>query len=450
MKLAPLGWFTHVSRDAPVDRLTPDDDLFLKMDAVLDLPVVTQTLWRFPGTIDVDAIASVAERLHRGRLGRLVGGRRGPGRAYWRYTPDAGHFAIDTEPLPAGGEEAWGRTRALDPLDIVNGPSWRLSVARTVDDASVVVSLTIAHVIADGGAGTCAIVEAVNSTPYLAGTTPGIADDVLDAADLLRTAGTTAYRVWRESRGGSPESPARVTGNPAPDTDLAGAEATPNVTVLIPHADYAAAATSRGGTDNSLFAALMVGILKRCGRVSDGDVVPVSLPVSTRTDGDRRANATSGATAFVEVAPGRYEDLTDVRVACKEAYGRLTEKSSAVANSAVILQAVNDSIARRLAANATTPLCLASNFGPMPDEFVTLGTGTRATMAIRAVTVTEDVTQLRDRKGGISGWLGINDDHVMLSVSSLDPVRIPDASMMRSLLTDELAAWGLHGTGWGA
>jgi hypothetical protein len=98
----------------------------------------------------------------------------------------------------------------------------------------------------------------------------------------------------------------------------------------------------------------------------------------------------------------------------------------------------------------TTPLCLASNVGQAPDEFATLGTGTPGALSIRAITATGDPARLRDRKGGISGWLAVNDDHVMFSVSSLDPVRIPDTASLRTLVTDELAAWGISGKSWGA
>ncbi|WP_241549141.1 hypothetical protein [Gordonia alkanivorans] len=445
-----VGHVPGVSTDSTVDRLTADDDLFVRMDVILGLPVVNQTLWRFPGTVDVDAIASLADKLRRGRLSRLVATHRGPGRAYWRYTPDAGHFSVQAEPVAVGEEEQWGRAQADADLDIENGPAWRLVVARTADDASVLVSLVISHVIADGGTGAVAVLEAVHGLDYTPGTAPGLVSNVVDAGDLLWTAGKTAIRMARASRSGPPASPARVTGRPAPDTDVATAEIAPNVTVLIPAADFTAAAESRGGTDNSLFAALMVGVLERCGRVSPGDVVPVSLPVSSRTPDDRRANATSGATAFVEVAPDRYEDLSAVRTACKDAYNRLAANSGKVAQRAVVLQALSASLTRRLAANVTTPLCLASNVGPVPDEFATLGTGEPAALSIRAVTATDDPRALRDRKGGISGWLALGADDVMFSVSSLDPVRIPDVTTLRELVTAELAAWGLHGKFWGA
>ncbi|WJG14248.1 hypothetical protein PWF70_04265 [Gordonia sp. Swx-4] len=87
---------------------------------------------------------------------------RGPGRAYWRYTPDAGHFSVQAEPVAVGEEEQWGRAQADADLDIENGPAWRLVVARTADDASVLVSLVISHVIADGGTGAVAVLEAVH------------------------------------------------------------------------------------------------------------------------------------------------------------------------------------------------------------------------------------------------------------------------------------------------
>ena len=168
-----------------VDRLTADDDLFVRMDVVLGLPVVNQTLWRFPGTVDVDTITALGQKLRYGRLSRLVTRHRGPGRAYWRYTPEAGAVSVQTEPVPAGDEEAWGRAQADAPLDFENGPAWRLVVARAAADDSVLVSLIISHVIADGGTGAVAVIEAIHGLDYVPGAEPGLVSDVRDAADLL-------------------------------------------------------------------------------------------------------------------------------------------------------------------------------------------------------------------------------------------------------------------------
>ena len=55
-----------------VERLTYDDDLFLRMECVLGVPVVNQIVWRFDSAVPLDALESMWQLLATGPLDRSV------------------------------------------------------------------------------------------------------------------------------------------------------------------------------------------------------------------------------------------------------------------------------------------------------------------------------------------------------------------------------------------
>ncbi|WP_267617798.1 hypothetical protein [Gordonia bronchialis] len=434
-----------------VDRLTPDDDLFVRMDLVLDLPVANQFVWRLPARVDPETLRALARRLKRGRLSRLVVRQPSPCRDVWAHTESAGDFEFDDVPIGSGEATEWARRQADADLDILGGPAWRLSAGYSVDGTTTYVSLVNSHAVGDGGAMIAAVVEAVRDERFeRAPGKVGMIDNMRDAAISLVAAGGAVKRLLH---GSSPSMSAttgaqdpRTTGASASTVDTA--EPSPTVMMLVPAGEFRQTAEETGGTLNSLFAAIMVGLVERTGRVKSGQVVPVNLPVSLRTARDRRANATAAARAFITLEETRYTDLSAVRQACKDAYVQLSPRSGHVAQLTILGQALNDFTFGKLAANAQTPLCLASNVGQVPDEFASLGTGISAFVAARAITTTSDPRLLAARQGGLSGWLSLAGGMATLSVTSLDPARVPDSTMLSTLLADELARWGLTAHSW--
>ncbi|MET0798281.1 MAG: hypothetical protein ABWY21_12890, partial [Rhodococcus sp. (in: high G+C Gram-positive bacteria)] len=55
-----------------MERLTYDDDLFLRMECVLGVPVVNQIVWRFDSAVPLDALESMWQLLATGPLDRSV------------------------------------------------------------------------------------------------------------------------------------------------------------------------------------------------------------------------------------------------------------------------------------------------------------------------------------------------------------------------------------------
>ncbi|MFE1667776.1 hypothetical protein ACFWIM_07840, partial [Corynebacterium bovis] len=241
----------------------------------------------------------------------------------------------------------------------------------------------------------------------------------------------------------------------------------PTIAVEVDGPRFAAAAAAAGGTTNTLFAAVTLGVLAASGRVTDGETVPVSLPVSLRGDHDLRANATSGATAHVVVSPDRYTDLTPIRAASKAGFRRITAgEFSAVDAMTRIAQALPDGVVQRLAGTASTPLCLASNLGVVDPLFASLGGPDQGRTAIRSVSVPDGAADVGTdgdaaadrgdaaadgdllRSGGISAWATLAGTRLSLCFTALDTSLIPDEDRLTALVSAELDRWDVPATRW--
>jgi hypothetical protein len=477
-----------------VERLTADDNLFLIMEQVMGIPAVPQVIWRIPvsrsGT-DGDATAqalhavrTVGRRLAAGRLSRLVRRTAGPARDRWIFTPEAGRTRVVDAPVNADSVAEWAELRlraALDSedrIDSVTGPAWELSAAPTTDGC-VVVSLVRSHVVADGAAMIRAVTSAVDGADDVSAAIAGarepadrwarVRDQLADSASLI--AGS-ARAGWGLLRRAVADRSARTTGaatsdRARPQVGATGPVTVPTVAVRVDADAFDRAAASAGGTANSLFQAVTLGVLAASGRVREGDDVPVSVPMSLRDDpdlvGDLRANSTTGATLHVTADPDRYTDLSPVRTAAKTAYRAVTgrEGPDAVAALALIAQALPDALVKLGTSGATTPLCLASNLGDPGPRFTGLGltapAGTGSTgdagsaepgVALRTVLRADSPRELAARQGGVSAWAVRCGSSLSLSFTSLDPVHVKDRDQLLELVTDELHRRGLNCEQW--
>lgn len=432
------------------ERLTPDDDLFVRMEHAAGLPVVNQCVWRLGGDVDEAFVAELADRLALGRLSRLVVRRRLPVPDRWVHSRDAGRYRFETTPIRAAELAAWARARCDDTIDTIDGPAWRLSAIRLGDTGETAVSLVASHVVGDGGAVLTAVREAVTGIPFdRTDVRPTLADEVHAGAALVAGAARSAYTLARQTRadGGSADTAPSPAAPPTRTTD--GGGPCPTTITTVPVDGFDAAAAAAGGTPNTLFAAIVLGVLCATGRVGDGDEVPLALPVSTRLPGDRRANATSGCTARIIVSPNRYRDLGVLRAACKDAYRALDSDPGRLVLLGRVAQPLTDGLVRRLVAGSTAPLCLASNLGDLDDDFASLGGAVTGPVAMRSVTVAPAAV-LRRMAGGIGAWASRSADRMTLCVTSLDPDRVADDADLTGLLHDELGRWGLSGTAWGS
>ena len=429
------------------ERLTSDDDLFVRMEHALGLPVVNQVFWRLPGQFDRSRFEAIASRLKQGRLSRLIVRTPFPLRDRWIHTADAGRHDYADEPIAAGDCLNWALTQLTSEINSLSGPSWRLSAAPSADTDETFVSWVGSHSIGDGGAIITGIEEACADTHFdTTNISPSVTDTLSEGASSLRA---SADAAWHLIRGKSASGGAVAPQSPPVNRTVRWSGTNPSLVVSVPADEFDAAAARIGGTANSLFTAIVLGILESTGRVHEGQEIPVSLPMSTRTPDDRRANATTGVTASVLVDSGRYQDLTPIRVASKAAYRQPESGPGALALLGTLAQPMGDGIVRKLAADSRAPLCLASNLGVLTDSFAGLG-GDPGRVAMRSMTSGASLDTMRRMAGGISGWLSRSAGAITLCVTALDPDRVPDTETLSGLMSDELGKWGLPTTFWAA
>lgn len=449
----------------PTNRLTYDDELFLRMATVMGLPVVAQNAWRFPAEIPVEAVERISRALARGPLNRLVVRSRVPG-ARSRYVRSSARAPLTVHPerLAPADVLDWLDEVAQIELDPVRGPGWALAMAYTTDGRTIV-SFNVSHVVADGRLKHEALADAAagRARPQLpvddlAAAQVRLSDEVRDAVGMLRQMydGLRADRATeRVPRIDAQMSADRPIPEPRPDDGVR--HRIPKVVADCPTADWHAAAKRGGGTANGLFIAVTAEVLLAAGIAEAGRPVAVNLPVSVRAgDGDLRANATSGVTVAVDTevrdGVGVVTDLATVRARAKESFTALFAGTRPDRGRAyrTLVQMIPDTLAKPLARNITTPLCLASNLGTHPDAFMApFVDGVRAeSILLHALPLHATRGQLRRQRGGVTAWWGEGDGTCTLTIHGLDPDRIPDAATLRGLVAEVYARRGLTPVFW--
>jgi hypothetical protein len=154
-------------------RTSVDDDLFIRMDTALGVPVVNQMVWRLRERPTDDELERFAAALGRGRLARLL--RRSPVpliRDHWVHGgADTGSVRIETAPIAPDAVVAWMDDAASRPFDLVRGPVWELRAA-PLEGTGSMVSLCLSHAVGDGLAALSALADALDGDSRAAFTAP--------------------------------------------------------------------------------------------------------------------------------------------------------------------------------------------------------------------------------------------------------------------------------------
>lgn len=433
---------------AVVNRLTFDDDLFLRSERVLGIPVTNQSVWRFDREIPTADLDELAHRLGTGRLGRLVARSPLPGaRARWVPSATIPPVAVHPSALSRDDVLSWADDEAAQRLDPVRGPGWRLAYAPTCAGGSVL-SLVVSHVVGDGGVHVSSVVEAVRGIS--AGRPPSAQarswDDVRDAGGQLLSAARGVLGALRAPKGSALPPGTQVSKTRPLEGD--DAPQRPPFVVFDCDADsWDAAAAARGGSANSLFVAVLTEILLVSGRVIPDAPIKVSLPVSDRGEDDDRSNATTGVSIAVTPDGGRVTDLAAIRAASKRAFATATDPTPA-RRLEPLVQLLPDALVAATAKNSPVPLCLCSNLGELPREFAA-PTGFPATsIMMRSVTGGTSPALLRARGGGVTAWLTRTGRTLTLAVLALDPDHFPDTAALRAHTANTLASWSVPAEPW--
>ncbi|GAB2472832.1 hypothetical protein GCM10027063_12250 [Promicromonospora xylanilytica] len=467
-----------LSDPAASNRLTYDDDLFLRTRRVLGVAVVNQTVWRLPAPLDAAAVRALHRGLADGPLQRVVRPGRLPGaRARWSASTVVLDPLVEATPVPDDAVLTWADRQAQANLDPAGGPTWALAAAPTTGGGSVL-SYVTSHVVADGGMHVGALQAAVAAAGFRADDAgvlaspsgvrrlpregerirTGLVADLRDAGGQARAAVGGLRHAARQ--GPVPPLLAQQSADrprPAPRTDDAQPAHPPVVVVDTDASTWHRAAHAAGGTANSLLIAVCTEILLAAGAATAGMPVRVSVPVSLRGKGDLRSNATSGVSIAVDTtvtpAPERagvVADLAQVRTSAAAEFRALTSgtRVDTLGPLKPLLQMVPDAVAKRAARDATAPLCLASNLGRLPASFAApLGVPASGVL-MRGVTQGLTRGRLRQMRGGLDCWWSEHDGVATLVVLGLDVERLGEPAQVRAAVETVYARRALPSRFW--
>ncbi|MGV9480645.1 hypothetical protein [Gordonia aichiensis] len=441
----------HVTRRAS-PRLADEDATYWLLDRGLGWSVVLQLTWEIPGVLDPTVITAFADRLARGALHRRVVVPRVAGaRPSWVSAGGVLAPVVDVERVPSSETHRWA-TDALAhaALDAQAGRCWQLRAVVT-ESGDTVLSLCALHLVTDGrGLVTAARLALASDGDEVAAELstarpPTVVADAFDALRQVRASTVGLVRASRRRRGGSASTWDPRPPRPAPATRAPSA-APRWATVTVSAREWDAVATSHGGTPNTLFIAVIAGLLRSGGYAPSGVPLKVGVPVDRRSGSDdNRANATAGVSIILTGDPVPSGDLSGIRAACKDAYTRLAD---GVRASTAHLQPLVWLLPPRLVVSAAAsgsgmPDAVVSNLGDVDDAVLDVGGHRARRLAFRGMAQGVDPARSHRFGDGVQSWLLRTSDQVTFSVLAFDESVFADDKALRALLADELAAWGL-------
>ncbi|ATL69241.1 hypothetical protein [Nocardia terpenica] len=447
---------------SPMNRLTADDDLFLKMHRIYGSVLVNQLAWRFDQPLDRAAVAVFHDHLAHGFGARRVVESRIPfTRPWWAPAISATAPVWQDEPVPETKVLSWLTAQADVSFDVADGRLWQLSGA-PIEGGGTLLSLVASHIVADGGAAIFAVQDALSrlhrrlpvsredSSGRLVGDTPASGvwrANLADAGRQIRAIGTG---IWKAYRTRHITEPARLPRPVEPRRALPDRYQPAGIVVTVPLAQWNSVAAERMGTANGLMLGTAVGILGRCGRAHDGAGVRVDIPWSLRGRDDPRANATTAVPINVPYHEGELADLARIRAATKAAIRAYRDPANTppLQHLQPLQMVIPDFVARRFVRTAKAPICLCSNLGEI-TQTVAVVAGMRArSVLLRPVIRSGDPEFFRATEIGLSMSWSSDGDLVTLAITGADPDRFPTPEVLREYVEAEFGAWGLTPSFW--
>ncbi|GGN97877.1 hypothetical protein [Nocardia rhizosphaerihabitans] len=447
---------TEVTASVAVNRLTADDDLFLKLHSLYGNALVNQLAWRFDEPLDPELLTRFHAHLAQGFLARRVQPTRVPfARPYWLPATESLPLGWDSVPVADDEILDWYFAQSRVDFDPETGQVWRLSAAPTIAGGTLM-SLVTSHVASDGGAVLFAVGDALarlehdehpdraTGSGLLVGTRPQhpLSANLIDAARQLRAV-AKGIRAAIATR--SVTEPDRNPRPVQPQLPLPARWSPADQVVQLDLAEWNAAATKHSGTTNGLLIALGAGLLGRSGRVGDTANIRVDIPHSTRTPDDPRANATTGLPISVTYRTGDRIDLASIRTAVKTAATAYHDPATtpALQHLQPLQMILPRFVLHRFARTAKAPECLCTNLGETAQGVATIAGHQASAVLMRPVVCTNDTAMFRRVEVGVNLSFSTNGHTITLAVTGADPDHFPIRTALRTLLTAELASWGL-------
>ncbi|MEV0856345.1 hypothetical protein [Nocardia fluminea] len=442
-----------------VNRLTADDDLFLKLHSLYGNALVNQLAWRFDEPLDPELLTRFHARLAEGFLARRVQPVRVPfARPYW--LPATASLPLVRESVPVADDETldWYFAQSRVDFDPTTGQVWRLSAAPTTAGGTLV-SLVTSHVASDGGAVLFAVGDALArlderpdfaaGSGQLVGTEPRnpLSANLVDAGRQLRAV-AKGIRAAIATRG--VVEPERNLRPELPQLPLPNRWSPADLVVQLDLADWNATATQHSGTTNGLLIALGAGVLGRSKRVGDNADIRVDIPHSMRTPGDPRANATTGLPISVTYRAGEHIDLAAVRSAVKRAATAYRDPATtpALQHLQPLQMVLPRFVLRHFARTAKAPECLCTNLGETASGVADFAGHHASAVLMRPVVCTNDTDMFRRVEVGVNLSFSTDGHTVTLAVTGADPDRFPSRAALREVLSAEFESWGLVPSFW--
>lgn len=445
-----------VALSTAVNRLTADDDLFLKLHSLYGNALVNQLAWRFDETLGRDLLDRFHAQLAQGFLARRVQTTRVPfARPYWVPAPESLPLGWDVVPVADDEILDWYFAQSRVDFDPEAGLVWRLSAAPTTTGGTLV-SLVTSHVASDGGAVLFAVGDALArlvrdeepdrsaSSGGLVGSAPPntLSANLSDAGAQLRAVVKGLRAAFAARAVTEPESTPRPATPPLP---LPEQWSPADIVVQLDLDQWNAVATTHSGTTNGLLIALGAGLLGRSGRVGDTADIRVDIPHSMRTTNDPRANATTGLPISVRYNSTDRIDLGAVRTAVKRAATAYRDPATtpALQHLQPLQMILPRFVLHHFARTAKAPECLCTNLGETAKGVATIGDHHAAAVLMRPVVCTGDPAMFRRVEVGVNLSFSTDGHTVTLAVTAADPDRFPTRTTLRTLLTAEFDSWGL-------
>lgn len=393
------------------DRLAlMDQGSFLSLRALGHQPFFHAT-WTYDRPVNLDALRRFNENLGSTLLGRLV--VRSPlpgGRHRWAAIDRVPDIEVEETARPRGEVLVWSDEFGDHGADPEHGPGWRIGVL-PLTDGGAAVSMIVSHTLGDGLCVLQAMEDAVEGRsrrpdyPVRGARGRGrvlwsdLVAFVRDVPAVLRAV-AAATRVAKTQSTPKPlaRPPRELVARSAPPS---GPFHVPVAVVRMPLADWDDAAARRGGTSNSLVAAVAARLGERFERTDNDGNVTLAVPVSVRVEGDTRANALDAAT--VRIHPnGLLDDLTGLRTATKTALTATSEQSHDLVAALPLVPLMPAAVVRRteaMAMGASTSPVGSSNYGDMPAAVARIDGGDPDDLWVRLNEVGQTAADL-DRIGG--------------------------------------------------
>nr|WP_231995928.1 hypothetical protein [Mycobacterium sp. 852002-51163_SCH5372311] len=448
----------------PDNLLTYVDQALFTGQRVTGPKQVMQVVGVYEHPIDLDGLRRFHRNLGYGLLGRRV--ERSPlPFARYRWVLDRGPSDIDfaESARPRAELSDWADERTQLPVDPEWGPSWHLGVL-PLTDGSTAFSLVISHYVLDGLGLVLSILDAIMGTERDLGYPPphsrtrwrAVVEDArqtaVQAPEVARAVAAAAKQAREHRQELGQSRKARPRARTEGDTDKAADDfiVVPNVTVLVDLNDWDARAQALGGTSKTLVAGFVAKFGEHIGRRRAGDgAVTLQLPMSTRSEGDTRANAVS----FVRVSVDTTQvttDLRELRADIKQALQTLPETPNEAALLAPLIPFVPKRVLKRLGEVDATVLgedlpVLCSNLGEFGAVVCRLD-GTDAEYVTGRLAFQQLTRQWLDRLGGlmtVQSWR--LPDRIVISVGAYQPGAENTKPAMREIAARTLDDFNLTG-----